>query len=59
MYFRRYGPRTARKDPEEAVGEDSVVEDILFEDIKMDGVLTPFVVNSYTGAAILTDILPM
>ena len=28
-------------------GEDSVVEDILFEDIKMDGVLTPFVVNSY------------
>ena len=28
-------------------GKDCVVEDIVFEDIKMDGVLTPFVVNSY------------
>lgn len=28
-------------------GNDSVVDDILFENIKMDGVLTPFVVNSY------------
>lgn len=28
-------------------GEDAVIEDILFEDIKMDGVLTPFVVNSF------------
>lgn len=28
-------------------GKDAVIEDILFENIKMDGVLTPFVVNSY------------
>ena len=28
-------------------GCDSVVDDILFENIKMDGVLTPFVVNSF------------
>ncbi len=28
-------------------GEDSIIEDISFENIKMDGVLTPFVVNSY------------
>lgn len=28
-------------------GEDAVIEDITFENIKMDGVLTPFVVNSY------------
>lgn len=28
-------------------GRDSVVADIVFENIKMDGVLTPFVVNSY------------
>lgn len=28
-------------------GNDSVVDDILFENIRMDGVLTPFVVNSY------------
>ena len=28
-------------------GKDSVIEDILFEDIQMDGVLTPFVVNSF------------
>ncbi len=28
-------------------GEDAVIEDILFENIKMDGVLTPFVVNSF------------
>lgn len=28
-------------------GQDAVIEDITFENIKMDGVLTPFVVNSY------------
>lgn len=28
-------------------GEDAIIEDILFENIKMDGVLTPFVANSY------------
>lgn len=28
-------------------GQDSIIEDISFENIKMDGVLTPFVVNSY------------
>lgn len=28
-------------------GKDAVIEDILFENIKMNGVLTPFVVNSY------------
>lgn len=28
-------------------GEDCVIEDICFENIKMNGVLTPFVVNSY------------
>lgn len=28
-------------------GNDAVIENILFEDIKMDGVLTPFVVNSF------------
>lgn len=28
-------------------GEDAVIEDITFENIKMDGVLTPFVVNSF------------
>lgn len=28
-------------------GEDAVIEDITFENIRMDGVLTPFVVNSY------------
>jgi polygalacturonase len=28
-------------------GQDSVIEDIIFENIRMDGVLTPFVVNSY------------
>lgn len=28
-------------------GRDAVIEDILFENIRMDGVLTPFVVNSY------------
>ncbi|GLC81938.1 glycoside hydrolase family 28 protein [Lacrimispora brassicae] len=28
-------------------GNDAVIDDILFENIKMDGVLTPFVVNSY------------
>lgn len=28
-------------------GEDAVIEDILFENIRMDGVLTPFVVNSF------------
>ena len=28
-------------------GKDSVIDDILFENIEMDGVLTPFVVNSY------------
>lgn len=28
-------------------GNDAVIEDITFENIKMEGVLTPFVVNSY------------
>lgn len=28
-------------------GKDAVIEDIQFENIKMDGVLTPFVVNSF------------
>ncbi len=28
-------------------GNDAVIQDILFENIKMDGVLTPFVINSY------------
>lgn len=28
-------------------GEDAVIEDITFENIKMNGVLTPFVVNSF------------
>ena len=28
-------------------GNDAVIEDITFENIKMDGVLTPFVVNSF------------
>lgn len=28
-------------------GNDAVIDDILFEHIKMDGVLTPFVINSY------------
>lgn len=28
-------------------GNDAVIDDIIFENIRMDGVLTPFVVNSY------------
>ncbi len=28
-------------------GKDSVIKDVIFEDIKMDGVLTPFVANSF------------
>jgi len=28
-------------------GKDAVIDDILFENIKMNGVLTPFVINSY------------
>ena len=37
-------------------GKDAVVEDICFENIRMDHVLTPFVLNSFTTAVIPTAI---